>query len=126
MIWLFDYLFHFIYNTYKRFGENDIPLLYSISILSLFQGFNIISIIELINLYVYDLSFLLINKWYFIVAVLTFIINTFIYWYKNRSKLVLEKTKNPKYNSHKYLIATYIILSIITIIMVAKLKRVSL
>jgi accessory gene regulator protein AgrB len=126
MIWLFDYLLYFIYTTYKRFGEKDIPLFYSITILSLFQGFNIISIIELIDLYVYDLSFLLINKWYLIVAVVISIINAFIYSYKNRSKLVLEKYKNPKYNSHKYLIVTYVILSIITIIIVANLKRASL
>lgn len=126
MIWIFDYLLYFIYTIYTRFGEKDIPLLYSITILSLFQGFNIISITELINLYSYDLNFLLINKWYFIVGLLTFTVNAFIYWYKGRKKLVLEKYKKPKYKNYKYFVFTYVVLSVITIVIVANLKRTSL
>lgn len=123
MVALFDYFLYFIYTIYKRFGEKDIPLLYSITIISVFQGLNTISLIELLNLYVYDLSILLIKKWYFIVGAVMFIINAFIYWYKNRSQLVLEKYNNTKDKKLKYLIITYIILSIILTITVANLKR---
>jgi hypothetical protein len=123
MIIIFDYLLYFIYSTYKRFGENDIPLLYSIAIISIFQGFNIIVILDLVNLFVYDLSNFLINKWYLIVGVSMFIINAFIYLHKKRSQLVLEKYSNQSNNKLKYLIIVYAILSIISIIIVANLKR---
>lgn len=122
---IFDYLIFYIYSTYHKFGERDIPLLYSITILSVLQGFNVIVFIEVINLYIYDIDFLLIKKWVFIVFGVVMVMNAYFYWYKKRAILVLKKFNNVKYKKVKYLLFTYIAITIFSIIFIANLKRAS-
>jgi hypothetical protein len=65
MFKFFDFIYYSIYKAYANAGEEDIPSLYAIGILTIFQFFALFSMTTIIHEVIYK-DYLRIEKWWII------------------------------------------------------------
>ena len=96
MISVLEYMYSRIYNMYTRWGEKDVPGIYSICILSLLQTLNVLSIVILmikIKLFPFDWLKIHYALWLF----LTFSLANYWYIYRIKGKYkILQKYNDSK------------------------------
>lgn len=104
----FEYIFYKMMWWNRRVVLDYTPFISSIIILSVFQGFNIIFLIEFIDFY-WGFDVLLIEKSFLLPPVLLIVLNYFIF--KSKEKQSRIKTRISKFSKKKIIIYnTFLIL----------------
>jgi hypothetical protein len=117
-LYFFDFIFYRVYNAYIKWGENDVPGIYALAVISLFPLINVSTLI-FFTLDFFKLKLLNYDK---ALIFLCFIILVWFHYYRIYKKIgvtnLLDKWKNvPKQKQNKLFrwMLFYLIVSIIAV-----------
>jgi hypothetical protein len=119
---LIDLTFAKIYYTFRKFGEDDIPFFYATGWLSIILSFDLMAGLLLVDSFLFRIDVLQNRYSILIIVIMIFLAASIYYFITNRAHRIILKYKHFS-NRQNVLVYSFLIASLIFVIVVFNLKR---